>query len=193
MRNDKKCDIILIGDRSVGKTALISRYAVNTFQENYRATVGIDYYQKEEEINDEKIKVNIWDTAGQERYQGLPKSFYKRGNGIILTYDVTHRESFNHLKKWIDSIMTFKNENARIIIVGNKIDLVRQVNKEDAVELAKKYKYKYFETSAKTSKGVNECFLYLINKINKQDEEDAEISIFLEDSDTSKSIPCKCK
>lgn len=192
MRNDKKCDIILIGDTTVGKTALISRYAVNTFQENYRATVGIDYYQKEEEINDEKIKVNIWDTAGQERYQGLSKSFYKRGNGIILTYDVTNRESFNHLKKWIDSIMTFKNENARIIIVGNKIDLVRQVNKEDAVELAKKYKYKYFETSAKTSKGVNECFLYLINKINKQDEEDAEISIFLEDSDTSKSIACKC-
>ena len=193
MRNDKKCEIILIGDSSVGKTALISRYAGNTFQENYRVTVGIDYYQKEEEINDEKIKVKIWDTAGQERYQGLSKSFYKRGNGIILTYDVTNRESFNHLKKWIDSIMTFKNENARIIIVGNKIDLVRQVNKEDAVELAKKYKYKYFETSAKTSKGVNECFLYLINKINKQDEEDAEISIFLEDSDTSKSIPCKCK
>ena len=87
MRNDKKCEIILIGDSSVGKTALISRYAVNTFQENYRVTVGIDYYQKEEEINDEKIKVNIWDTAGQERYQGLSKSFCKRGNGIILTYD----------------------------------------------------------------------------------------------------------
>ena len=190
MNNDKKCDIVIVGDGSVGKSALISKYAVNDFQAKYIVTVGIDYYQKEEEINNEKIKVKIWDTAGQERYQGLAKSFYKYGNGIILTYDVTNRESFNNLKKWIDSIMNFKKENATIIIVGNKIDLSRQVSKEDAVELARRNRYKYFETSAKTGKGVNECFLYLINKIiNHQDEED---TIFLENdsSDMSKSNIC---
>lgn len=190
MNNDKKCDIVIVGDGFVGKSALISKYTVNDFQAKYIVTVGIDYYEKEEEINNEKIKVRIWDTAGQERYQGLTKSFYKCGNGIILTYDVTNRESFNNLKKWIDSIMNFKKENATIIIVGNKIDLSRQVSKEDAVELARRNRYKYFETSAKTGKGVNECFLYLINKIiNHQDEED---TIFLENdsSDMSKSNIC---
>lgn len=192
MNNDKKCNIIIVGDSFVGKSALISKYTVNDFQAKYIVTVGIDYYEKEEEINNEKIKVRIWDTAGQERYQGLTKSFYKYGNGIILTYDVTNRESFNNLKKWIDSIMNFKKENATIIIVGNKIDLSRQVSKEDAVELARRNRYKYFETSAKTGKGVNECFLYLINKIiNHQDEED---TIFLENdsSDMSKSNICMC-
>ena len=192
MNNDKKCDIVIVGDGYVGKSALISKYKVNDFQEKYIVTVGIDYYEKEEEINNEKIKVKIWDTAGQERFQGLTKSFYKYGNGIILTYDVTNRESFNNLKKWIDSIMNFKKENATIIIVGNKIDLSRQVSKEDAVELARRNRYKYFETSAKTGKGVNECFLYLINKIiNHQDDED---TIFLENdsSDMSKSNICMC-
>ena len=192
MNNDKKCNIIIVGDSFVGKSALISKYTVNDFQAKYIVTVVIDYYEKEEEINNEKIKVKIWDTAGQERFQGLTKSFYKYGNGIILTYDVTNRESFNNLKKWIDSIMNFKKENATIIIVGNKIDLSRQVSKEDAVELARRNRYKYFETSAKTGKGVNECFLYLINKIiNHQDEED---TIFLENdsSDMSKSNICMC-
>lgn len=192
MNNDKKCNIVIVGDGFVGKSALISKYAVNDFQAKYIVTVGIDYYEKEEEISNEKIKVKIWDTAGQERYQGLTKSFYKYGNGIILTYDVTNRESFNNLKKWIDSIMNFKKENATIIIVGNKIDLSRQVSKEDAVELARRNRYKYFETSAKTGKGVNKCFLYLINKIiNHQDEED---TIFLENdsSDMSKSNICMC-
>ena len=73
MNYDKTCQILLIGDSSVGKTSLIQRYANGIFKEEYLATVGLDFYTKQEAINNINVLVRLWDTAGQERFNNLLK------------------------------------------------------------------------------------------------------------------------
>ena len=168
MNYDKTCQILLIGDSSVGKTSLIQRYAYGIFKYEYLATWGPD--SKHEIINNMNVLVNLWDTAGQERFKSLTPNFFKNAEGVMLTYDITNTESFENLKFWINSIKTNlgdKNIFIPIIIVGNKLDMedMREITKENADNLSKEYNYKYFETSAKTGEGVDDAVRDLVNQI----------------------------
>ena len=170
MNYDKTCQILLIGDSSVGKTSLIQRYANGIFKEEYLATVGLDYYTKQEMINNLNVLVKLWDTAGQERFKALTPNYFRNAEGVVLAYDVTNSESFENLKFWINSIKSNlgeKNIFIPIIIIGNKIDMedMRDITKEDASKFAKENNYKYFETSAKTGEGVDDAFRDLVNQI----------------------------
>ena len=173
MNYDKTCQILIIGDSSVGKTSLITRYTNGTFKEEYLATVGLDYYSKEEIIDNKRINIKLWDTAGQERFKSLTQSYFKNAEGVLLTYDITNSESFDNLKDWIISIkknMEGKNIFIPVIIIGNKIDMEesREINKENAETFAKENNYKYFETSAKTGEGVDNAVRELVIQILKQ-------------------------
>ncbi len=170
MNYDKTCQILLIGDSSVGKTSLIQRYANGIFKEEYLATVGLDYYTKQEMINNINVLVKLWDTAGQERFKALTPNYFRNAEGVVLVYDVTNSESFENLKFWINSIKSNlgeKNIFIPIIIIGNKIDMedMRDITKEDASKFAKENNYKYFETSAKTGEGVDEAIRDLVNQV----------------------------
>ena len=173
MNYDKKCQILLIGDSSVGKTSLIQRYVNGIFKDEkdvYLPTVGLDFYTKHEIINNMNVEVRLWDTAGQERFKSLTPNYFKNAEGVMLTYDITNMESFENLKYWINSIKTHlgdKNIFIPIIIVGNKLDMEdkRKITKENADKLSKEYNYKYFETSAKTGEGVDDAVRDLVNQI----------------------------
>ena len=176
MNYDKTCQLLIIGDSSVGKTSLITRYTNGTFKEEYLATVGLDYNSKDEVFNNETIHIKLWDTAGQERFKSLTQNYLRNADGILLVYDVTTTESFDNLKDWINSIkqnMETKNIFLPLIIVGNKVDMEesREISKEDAEKFASENHYKYYETSAKTGDGVDEAIRELVNQILKQDGE----------------------
>ena len=170
MNYDKTCQLLIIGDSSVGKTSLITRYTNGTFKEEYLATVGLDYNSKDEVFNNETIHIKLWDTAGQERFKSLTQNYFRNAEGVLLVYDVTKTESFDNLRDWISSIkknMETKNIFLPLIIVGNKVDMEdsREISKEDAENFAKENNYKYFETSAKTGEGVEDIFIYLTKKL----------------------------
>ena len=196
MNYDKTCQILLIGDSLVGKTCLIQRYANGIFKEDYITTVGLDYYTKQEMINNLNVSVKLWDTAGQERFKALTPSFFRNAEGVVIAYDVTNSESFDNLKFWISSIKTNlfeKNIFIPIIIIGNKIDLedMRDISKDVASAFAKENNFKYFETSAKTGEGVDEAFRDLVNQIlaNSDKNEEATIerkSVKIEEKKTEK-------
>ena len=174
MNYDKTCQILVIGDSSVGKTSIISRYANGTFKEEYLATVGLDYYSKDEMFDNKTIQVKLWDTAGQERFQSLTQNYFRNAEGVLLTYDITNSDSFDNLKNWIDSIkknMEGKNIFIPVIIIGNKIDMEdsREIEKEAAQKFSKENNYKYFETSAKTGEGVDKAIRELVSQILKND------------------------
>ena len=176
MNYDKTIQILVIGDSSVGKTSLITRYTNGTFKEDYLATVGLDYYSQVEAINYQTINIKLWDTAGQERYKSLTQNYFRNAEGVLLTYDVTNSESFDNLKDWIGSIKTNmegKNIFLPLIIVGNKIDMEdsREINKEDAEKFASDNNYKYFETSAKTGEGVDDAIRDLVNQVLNQGDQ----------------------
>jgi len=181
MNYDEKLKILIIGDSTVGKTSILTRFCKNEFSWNYLATIGIDFFSKDIELPNpyKKIRVKIWDTAGQERFKSLSKSFFRNADGIIIVYDVSQKESFENLQYWIDSIYTNLGKNnlnnnninyeiedkINVIIIGNKIDLNRQVNKEAALKFSKESGYKYYETSALTGENIEESFLEFINNI----------------------------
>ena len=190
MNYDRIVQLLVIGDSSVGKTSLITRYTNGTFKEEYLATVGLDYYSKNEEINNQIIQIKLWDTAGQERFKALTQNYFRNAEGVLLAFDVTNEESFNNLKDWISSIkinMEAKNIFLPLIVVGNKIDMEndREITKEEAEKFASENKYKYFETSAKTGEGVDEAVKELINLVLNQNQVDEQ------KIEARKSVPLK--
>ncbi|CAF5125863.1 unnamed protein product, partial [Rotaria magnacalcarata] len=120
---DYLCKLIVVGDAGVGKSSILSRFADNTFDESYLATIGVDFKISKIERNGITIKLQIWDTAGQERFRTIMSSHYRGAQGFIIVYDVTNAQSFENIKAWLDSIDRNANENAKKLLVGNKCDL----------------------------------------------------------------------
>ena len=174
MNYDKTCQMLIIGDCSVGKTSIITRYTNGTFKEEYLGTVGLDYYSKEEIIDNKTILIKLWDTAGEERYKSLTQNYFRNAEGVLLVFDVTNTDSFNNLKEWISSIklnMEGKNIFIPIVIIGNKLDMEdqREITKEQAEKFVSENNYKYFETSAKTGEGIDKSIRELATQILKQE------------------------
>ena len=170
--------MILIGDSGVGKTNILNRYINNTFSETTKSTVGVELGTKVEEYNNTKIKVQIWDTAGQERYKSITKTYYKGAKGAFIVYDITKKDSFKNIDKWIQDLREFGEDDAAILIVGNKSDLEesREVTTDEVKKKAEVYKMAYCETSALKSKNINYAFQTLIKLVaekmeNKKNEE----------------------
>ena len=154
MNYDEKCQLLIIGDSSVGKTSILTRFTEDKFTTNYISTVGVDLFSKDEIFNNKKIRIKIWDTAGEERYRALTQGFFKSANGIIITYSVNDVDTFENLKYWIQSIHTNLGENdlVKIIIIGNKIDLDREVNFDDAKKYAEDNGYNILKLLLKVEK-----------------------------------------
>jgi Ras-related protein Rab-6A len=152
--------IVIIGDQHVGKTSILSKYKYETIEENYAPTIGIDFLTKNVFLEDKTIRLIMWDTAGQERFKSLIPSYLKNANSIILTFDITSKNSFNSLNKWLEDIKNHVQDNVFIVLCGNKIDLnnKRQVNFEDAQKFAKDNDLVYIETSAITGDGIKKLF-----------------------------------
>ena len=165
---DEKIKIMIIGESKIGKTSLISRYCNNKFNGGaYLSTIGIDFQIKNLVINKKNIRLQIWDTAGQERYRNIAKNYFQSSDGFIIVYDISDIESFEKLDYWIEQIKTNSQENIKMILFGNKCDLIddRQIKKEEGEEYAKTKKIKFFEVSAKDGTNVNEAFEYFVNDI----------------------------
>ena len=161
--------ILVIGETAVGKTCLLLRYTDNTFNVGHLATIGIDFKIKEVDIEGKNVKLQIWDTAGQERFKNITASYYRGGNGILVVYDITDRESFNNLNSWLIEIEKSANKNVYKILIGNKCDLEekRAVTYQEGKDLADSNGMKFIETSAKTCQQVNEAFETLTQEIIK--------------------------
>jgi Ras-related protein Rab-1A len=204
MNYDKKCQLLIIGDSTVGKTSILSRFANGTFNSNYLATVGLDNFTKDETIDDKNVRIKIWDTAGQERYKALTKGFFRNAEGIMIVYDVTNQESFENLKNWIQSIKDNMGndflERIPVVIIGNKIDSdEREIKTEDAESFCKQQNYPYFETSAKTGENIDNTIRFLVKKVidvNSDNKEgnngNGNIKINTEEHNKKEKSGCGC-
>lgn len=161
--------IILLGDGTVGKSSFFKRYFYDDFNDNYMLTMGVDDKFKFIKINGQEIKLQIWDTAGQERFRSLPRKYYEHADGIILIYDVTNKDSFKNVSKWMKDISDNSKRNNTIYLVGNKIDLIENkvVEFSEALEAATKYNTHLFEISCKFDINVSEVLKRLSYEIYK--------------------------
>jgi len=159
--------LVLIGDASVGKTSLLLRFADDSFEDNYISTVGVDFRFRTVTVDNQLVKLQIWDTAGQERFRTITSAYYRGANGVILVYDITSRESFEHVQDWLDEVHKAAGINVTKVVVGNKADLVeqRQVTEMEAQDYARSVGASLIETSAKTSANVDKSFIMIAKQL----------------------------
>lgn len=162
--------LVLIGDSGVGKSCLLLRFADDNFTDSYISTIGVDFRFRTITIDKKVVKLQIWDTAGQERFRTITSAYYRGADGIIMVYDVTNQESFEHVEEWLSEVDRYANEGTAKLLVGNKADLVeeRRVSEETAQRFAEKLGIPFLETSAKTATNVDAAFLTMAKELIKQ-------------------------
>lgn len=151
---------IIIGDTGVGKSCLLLQFTDKRFQPVHDLTIGVEFGARMIKIEDKNIKLQIWDTAGQESFRSITRSYYRGAAGALLVYDITRRETFNHLSRWLDEARQNGNPDMVIMLIGNKADMEarRQVSTAEGEKFASDHGLIFLETSAKTASNVEEAF-----------------------------------
>lgn len=156
----KKFKLVFLGEQSVGKTSLITRFMYDTFDNTYQATIGIDFLSKTMYLEDRTVRLQLWDTAGQERFRSLIPSYIRDSSVAVVVYDVANRTSFMNTSKWVDDVRAERGNDVIIVLVGNKTDLgdKRQVSSDEAEKKSKELNVMFIETSAKAGHNVKTLF-----------------------------------
>uniref|UniRef100_A0A2K5PTV2 RAB41, member RAS oncogene family n=2 Tax=Cebus imitator TaxID=2715852 RepID=A0A2K5PTV2_CEBIM len=154
-----KAKLVFLGEPSVGKTSIITRFMYDSFGCTF-ATVGIDFLSKTMCLEDRMVQLQLWDTAGQERFHSLIPSYVHGSTIAVVVYDVTNITSFKETDKWVEHVRAERGDDVVIMLVGNKIDLnnKRQVTAEEGEEKSRNLNVMFIETSAKTSYNVDKLF-----------------------------------
>lgn len=155
-----KYKLILLGDQGVGKSCILNRFLNDTFIEDYQATIGLDFQSKNVQIENQDIHLLLYDTAGQEKFRSLIPMYTRDANIILLVYDISNKDTFNHLPDWIRDLTNVNIKEIIFVIVANKIDLnaQRAVTLEEGQKFAEEHDFLFQEISAKTGVGFSELF-----------------------------------
>ncbi|CDS14227.1 Putative GTP-binding protein [Lichtheimia ramosa] len=208
----RKFKLVFLGEQSVGKTSLITRFMYDTFDNTYQATIGIDFLSKTMYLEDRTVRLQLWDTAGQERFRSLIPSYIRDSSCAVVVYDITtkhcilpharptpDRNSFANTEKWIDDVRAERGNDVIIVLVGNKVDLneKRQVTLEEGEKKAKDYNVMFIETSAKAGHNVKTLFRRIaqgLPGVDAQSEEgrDQMQKVDLNTSENTDASGCAC-
>jgi len=156
----RKFKVVFLGEQSVGKTSLITRFMYDSFDTTYQATIGIDFLSKTMYLEDRTVRLQLWDTAGQERFRSLIPSYIRDSTVAVVVYDITNASSFQQVNKWIDDVRTERGHDVIIMLVGNKTDLAdkRQVPIDEGEKKSQDLNVMFIETSAKAGYNVKQLF-----------------------------------
>ena len=176
--------VSLIGDAATGKTSIITRFIDDVFKEETSTTIGVDFKIVSLDLGENTYaKMQIWDTCGSERFKSITASFLKSCSAFILVFDLNRKNTFKSIENWIKTI----NENTKpkfLILIGNKCDLKRDVNKDEIILFCEKNKLNYIEISVKENKNVEKIFkevayqLYKDIKIKKSENKNVNLQEF---------------
>ncbi|XP_025027854.1 ras-related protein Rab-34 isoform X1 [Python bivittatus] len=158
--------IIVVGDLSVGKTCLINRFCKDTFDKNYKATIGVDFEMERFEILGVPFSLQLWDTAGQERFKCIASTYYRGAQAIIIVFDVNDVASLDHTRQWLaDALKENDPSSVLLFLVGTKKDLSPAAQyilvEKDARKVAKEMQAEYWAVSSLTGENVREFFFRL--------------------------------
>ena len=155
-----KLKLIVVGNQGTGKSCILNRFVNETFEENYQATIGLDFQSKNVIIHDQDVRLILYDTAGQEKFRSLIPMYIREAQIILLIYDISDRESFDSMPKWIQEVIDVKNTDPVLVLIGNKNDLEkdRKVTFEEGKKFAEENKFMFEEVSAKNGNNFETLF-----------------------------------
>eukprot|EP00929_Paragymnodinium_shiwhaense_P118509 TRINITY_DN9041_c0_g1_i2.p1 TRINITY_DN9041_c0_g1~~TRINITY_DN9041_c0_g1_i2.p1 ORF type:complete len:297 (+),score=43.29 TRINITY_DN9041_c0_g1_i2:113-1003(+) len=195
---------IIIGDEAVGKTCLLLQFTDKRYRTTHQVTVGVEFGSRPSlcpclqasgrlrmattsraatrllqwtvEIGDKLIKLQCWDTAGQDRFRSIVRSYYRGAAGALLVYDITRRDSFEHVTQWLEEARSSADPELVITLVGNKNDRPsdRQVSYEEGHAFAVNNGLHFLETSAVTGYMVDEAFTVTAQMVYRKNIANAE-------------------
>merc|ERR1719379_1965278 len=168
-----KVKVVLIGESTVGKSALFQRLVSNTPPRGNAATVGIAFEKitVPHPVTGKDQLIQVWDTAGQEKFQSVTTHHYRGTDGVMIVYDITSQGSFYNVGRWLAEVRDNTDEGVPIILVGNKIDIAsrRTVDPAEAQAFAAEEGMTYLETSAllemTAQGGMDSVLNYLLEQI----------------------------
>ncbi|KAK3293879.1 ras family-domain-containing protein [Chaetomium fimeti] len=178
----KKFKLVFLGEQSVGKTSLITRFMYDSFDNMYQATIGIDFLSKASldrprtmYLEDRTVRLQLWDTAGQERFRSLIPSYIRDSSVAVVVYDISNAKSFQNTRKWIDDVRAERGNDVIIVLVGNKTDLndKREVTTQQGEDEAKRNNLMFVETSAKLGHNVKTLFKRIAQALPGMEGSDA--------------------
>ncbi|CAG8565750.1 2458_t:CDS:2, partial [Cetraspora pellucida] len=139
-------------------SCLLLQFTDKRFQPAHDLTIGVEFGARFVEVEGKKIKLQIWDTAGQESFRSITRSYYRGAAGALLVYDITRRETFEHLLIWLEDARQHSNSDTTIMLIGNKSDLEakRVVSYAEGEAFARQHGLFFMETSAKTAENVED-------------------------------------
>ncbi|KAJ9552149.1 hypothetical protein OSB04_016194 [Centaurea solstitialis] len=164
-------DINSLHHAGVGKSCLLLQFTDKRFQPVHDLTIGVEFGARMITIDNKPIKLQIGTRfAGQESFRSITRSYYRGAAGALLVYDITRRETFNHLASWLEDARQHANANMTVMLIGNKCDLAhrRAVSTEEGEQFAKENGLIFMEASAKTAQNVEEAFINTAGTIYKK-------------------------
>ena len=175
---------ILVGDSGVGKTSIATRAADNAFQHNLSPTIGASAFSFDVDSATGPISFNLWDTAGQDTFRNIIPLYFRGAHAAIVVFDLTNKDSFDHLATWVDLVKEHTQPNIAIVIVGNKSDMSeRCVSTDEAMSFTQSVGAAFYtETSAMTGQSVHEVFQDLAEmETLKSHREQAKVTLRLDE------------
>lgn len=213
---------IVVGDSCVGKSNLTLRFTKDKFELQNETTIGVEFAVKLVCVDSRAYNLQIWDTAGQDTFKAITKAYYRNSIGCIIVYDISNRESFDHVREWYAELKSSSdpyNDLQTVAIIGNKMDRgntsdtidvpgsitgalgSREVKREEGAALAAELGAMFFEVSAKTGSGVRDAFQEITKNIDGK-LESGELKLNIEragtirltnsEPDASSSSYCSC-
>ncbi|KAL7716345.1 Rab11 [Entamoeba marina] len=168
--NEFMYKLVIIGESGVGKSNLLLRFTRDEFEPEKKFTIGVEFATRTIEYENNVIRAQIWDTAGQEKYRAITDAYYRGAEGAMVVYDVSKRESFESIERWLDELKAGCDPDVAIMIVGNKADLKqeREVTESEGTEFAQQQQSYFIETSALDGSNVEKAFQDLLIEIYKK-------------------------
>ncbi len=161
-----KAKVCLVGEIAVGKTSLVRRFSLGTFDELYSTTLGISVSKKVVQPRNappggpQRVEMILFDVMGQRRMRDvLVESYFKGAQALLAVWDITRPETLRELPKWIDMAWEVAGR-IPVVIATNKADLSadRRFETVAADDMARESVTEWFTTSAKTGENVEVTF-----------------------------------
>jgi len=164
--NSVQHKVVFLGETSVGKSSIVSRFTRDEFFDFQEPTIGAAFQTKNIQLDNCVVKMEFWDTAGQERYRSLAPMYYRGASVAFIVYDITNPDTLNNAKYWINQIKNKGERNCIIVLLGNKIDLSeRRIERETGINVSEINNTMFSEVSAKTGDNINDIMIQVAKKL----------------------------